>query len=153
MIRRPPRSTLFPYTTLFRSALLAAGQTDGLLSDINFGEVLPFVAKPLVKDYLADYLGPILGSQFAGLPRTDPLVLDLNPIAFVAGRSYMDLSVYLNMPAVRYHLDSLEAVDQAKGHAIIALVRAGRLLPVPIPPQARARLHLAYVRMGLRSLG
>src|SRR2546427_9538722 len=25
MIRRPPRSTLFPYTTLFRSALQAAG--------------------------------------------------------------------------------------------------------------------------------
>src|SRR5256885_16095106 len=24
MIRRPPRSTLFPYTTLFRSALIAA---------------------------------------------------------------------------------------------------------------------------------
>src|SRR5437763_10168977 len=26
MIRRPPRSTLFPYTTLFRSFLLAAGR-------------------------------------------------------------------------------------------------------------------------------
>src|SRR2546430_11638787 len=26
MIRRPPRSTLFPYTTLFRSAVLAADQ-------------------------------------------------------------------------------------------------------------------------------
>src|SRR3712207_8374209 len=26
MIRRPPRSTLFPYTTLFRSAVLVAGQ-------------------------------------------------------------------------------------------------------------------------------
>src|SRR3712207_8345631 len=25
MIRRPPRSTLFPYTTLFRSAILAGG--------------------------------------------------------------------------------------------------------------------------------
>src|SRR3712207_8120185 len=25
MIRRPPRSTLFPYTTLFRSSLLALG--------------------------------------------------------------------------------------------------------------------------------
>src|SRR3989442_7578136 len=25
MIRRPPRSTLFPYTTLFRSVLLAVG--------------------------------------------------------------------------------------------------------------------------------
>src|SRR2546430_8702937 len=27
MIRRPPRSTLFPYTTLFRSALILSGQT------------------------------------------------------------------------------------------------------------------------------
>src|SRR3712207_8065501 len=27
MIRRPPRSTLFPYTTLFRSAIVAAGFT------------------------------------------------------------------------------------------------------------------------------
>src|SRR3712207_8303105 len=26
MIRRPPRSTLFPYTTLFRSAEVAAGE-------------------------------------------------------------------------------------------------------------------------------
>src|SRR2546429_4576021 len=28
MIRRPPRSTLFPYTTLFRSALPAIGHDD-----------------------------------------------------------------------------------------------------------------------------
>src|SRR5690349_23553224 len=28
MIRRPPRSTLFPYTTLFRSAHIGAGWTD-----------------------------------------------------------------------------------------------------------------------------
>src|SRR2546427_2444210 len=28
MIRRPPRSTLFPYTTLFRSGSGAAGQPD-----------------------------------------------------------------------------------------------------------------------------
>src|SRR2546427_5631375 len=30
MIRRPPRSTLFPYTTLFRSALVAVAQRTGL---------------------------------------------------------------------------------------------------------------------------
>src|SRR3989442_7578372 len=30
MIRRPPRSTLFPYTTLFRSALDAVRATEGL---------------------------------------------------------------------------------------------------------------------------
>src|SRR3712207_8038123 len=31
MIRRPPRSTLFPYTTLFRSFWLAMGVTIGAL--------------------------------------------------------------------------------------------------------------------------
>src|SRR2546426_3194363 len=30
MIRRPPRSTLFPYTTLFRSAGLARDDAEGL---------------------------------------------------------------------------------------------------------------------------
>src|SRR3989442_6245129 len=33
MIRRPPRSTLFPYTTLFRSNTDAAGVVDALISD------------------------------------------------------------------------------------------------------------------------
>src|SRR2546426_7731231 len=32
MIRRPPRSTLFPYTTLFRSAEEIAEIADGMLS-------------------------------------------------------------------------------------------------------------------------
>src|SRR5256885_5168616 len=32
MIRRPPRSTLFPYTTLFRSALISAGWDPGMFS-------------------------------------------------------------------------------------------------------------------------
>src|SRR3712207_7248463 len=54
MIRRPPRSTLFPYTTLFRSALEAAsigawdldlttGQaTRSFLHDRCFGATEPF---------------------------------------------------------------------------------------------------------------
>src|SRR3989441_13314049 len=29
MIRRPPRSTLFPYTTLFRSGLMGSGELNG----------------------------------------------------------------------------------------------------------------------------
>src|SRR2546430_1160474 len=33
MIRRPPRSTLFPYTTLFRSAGRVARDGDGVVSD------------------------------------------------------------------------------------------------------------------------
>src|SRR2546430_10258789 len=31
MIRRPPRSTLFPYTTLFRSLLGCSGTKEGLM--------------------------------------------------------------------------------------------------------------------------
>src|SRR2546427_6285005 len=38
MIRRPPRSTLFPYTTLFRSGLR-----------LELGKVLVFDLKPLAK--------------------------------------------------------------------------------------------------------
>src|SRR5256885_16982793 len=35
MIRRPPRSTLFPYTTLFRS----------VMHSLAFGTLLPFIAE------------------------------------------------------------------------------------------------------------
>src|SRR2546430_5984437 len=46
MIRRPPRSTLFPYTTLFRS------QVYGLQAELEFagvhpGEIEDFVDEPL----------------------------------------------------------------------------------------------------------
>src|SRR2546429_7238843 len=37
MIRRPPRSTLFPYTTLFRSSLLAGGRS-------GLGVYRPFIS-------------------------------------------------------------------------------------------------------------
>src|SRR2546422_6254686 len=43
MIRRPPRSTLFPYTTLFRSAL--AGRDQGEQPE----EDLPVAARPPVR--------------------------------------------------------------------------------------------------------
>src|SRR2546430_10019521 len=43
MIRRPPRSTLFPYTTLFRSVVKALGGVSdgGLYMTGTGGEVLP----------------------------------------------------------------------------------------------------------------
>src|SRR5690242_21064578 len=41
MIRRPPRSTLFPYTTLFRSGELATGDGDVLAAGHSGGAVLP----------------------------------------------------------------------------------------------------------------
>src|SRR3989442_9492409 len=47
MIRRPPRSTLFPYTTLFRSGLEFKGDRDG------------FPGKDEVADYFEDYVRQI----------------------------------------------------------------------------------------------
>src|SRR3989442_8800056 len=44
MIRRPPRSTLFPYTTLFRSlALLLAGVMGNLTDRLIHGHVTDFL--------------------------------------------------------------------------------------------------------------
>src|SRR5258706_7190407 len=50
MIRRPPRSTLFPYTTLFRSLdrLFAAGQVFGHAEETT--EVVVFVLRGHTRD-------------------------------------------------------------------------------------------------------
>src|SRR3712207_8292385 len=46
MIRRPPRSTLFPYTTLFRSVVAGGPPAVG---DLLLGQrVLPVVPEPLL---------------------------------------------------------------------------------------------------------
>src|SRR3712207_8455888 len=46
MIRRPPRSTLFPYTTLFRSTQLAAeGRRHQLRPTLDLDGLLRFVAR------------------------------------------------------------------------------------------------------------
>src|SRR2546422_8429900 len=65
MIRRPPRSTLFPYTTLFRSAAVALGE---LFVDVAVGVIPQFAdlastelehhARPLVHDVLGIALEP-----------------------------------------------------------------------------------------------
>src|SRR5256885_2448953 len=52
MIRRPPRSTLFPYTTLFRSAADFAGQVDVVVDD-QAGDDLAVLAAADVKFFAA----------------------------------------------------------------------------------------------------
>src|SRR5438874_9718876 len=41
MIRRPPRSTLFPYTTLFRSYFGGAGGIPGVVRAMGFAQIGP----------------------------------------------------------------------------------------------------------------
>src|SRR5256886_16546138 len=55
MIRRPPRSTLFPYTTLFRS-LLAIHLPLDLLLDSHLDRVLVLLGLELLRRRLLDEL-------------------------------------------------------------------------------------------------
>src|SRR2546422_5836406 len=55
MIRRPPRSTLFPYTTLFRSNVFRWGMVPGALYDVIRGSVKSIVAQ---SDH--NNLGPVI---------------------------------------------------------------------------------------------
>src|SRR5260221_12052433 len=66
MIRRPPRSTLFPYTTLFRSTLGGRTRTLFTTSSFAFDARHPFVlpdARPL-----AD--GGVLITHWSSIPGT-----------------------------------------------------------------------------------
>src|SRR3712207_8741610 len=70
MIRRPPRSTLFPYTTLFRSAGGAKGiSTDDLLQSIQQEfkehEDLPNTTNP--DDWAGDRKSTRLNSSHANI--------------------------------------------------------------------------------------
>src|SRR3712207_6225947 len=90
MIRRPPRSTLFPYTTLFRSGRYLLGGLLFVLANISFGAAtvvyyswLPDLAGPDERDavssrgwafgyvggalLLAVHLGLVLGAPSLGL--------------------------------------------------------------------------------------
>src|SRR3712207_7535493 len=59
MIRRPPRSTLFPYTTLFRSVPLLDVEPEAVRPERPEGPLLdpaedgPAVARPLLRDHEA----------------------------------------------------------------------------------------------------
>src|SRR3989442_11802997 len=63
MIRRPPRSTLFPYTTLFRSVVFDRGKL-ALDGNADFlAEPHPAVlAKVALDDIALDYFKPVLAS-------------------------------------------------------------------------------------------
>src|SRR5258708_33257756 len=62
MIRRPPRSTLFPYTTLFRSRDLAAAGCRYLqIDEVNFA----YLCDPTLRDEVK-----ALGEDPATLPKT-----------------------------------------------------------------------------------
>src|SRR2546422_8465630 len=62
MIRRPPRSTLFPYTTLFRSVVLEPGELDVAIG---------FMLDEAVGTGADELLDLAITCRLDGLPRID----------------------------------------------------------------------------------
>src|SRR3712207_7969369 len=81
MIRRPPRSTLFPYTTLFRSVLDGA-----VLIDVDVdGDVEPGVEEHLI----ADRTGRD-GSKVHALPRSEEHTSELQSRQYLVCRLLLE---------------------------------------------------------------
>src|SRR2546429_390788 len=76
MIRRPPRSTLFPYTTLFRSlprAALLAGEIAEIAEFFSFGtNDLTQTTMGLSRDDAGRFLPDYVDEKKAGVFSTDP---------------------------------------------------------------------------------
>src|SRR2546425_7937614 len=92
MIRRPPRSTLFPYTTLFRSGVAQAvgrlrswsgwtptglvqgydaGDTPGALQPPSASEVQASIAASIYAAWRSSVLSSVINGTLAGLPAPD----------------------------------------------------------------------------------
>src|SRR6266436_4147204 len=97
MIRRPPRSTLFPYTTLFRSCGAALMPTYNwnwsvLVSQPYLGWLLDGLATTVILALSAWMIALVLGTLI-GLARTLP-----NPFLRRLATAYVDL--FRNIPVL-----------------------------------------------------
>src|SRR2546426_9925217 len=100
MIRRPPRSTLFPYTTLFRSVAVAQAPSMGLVLRAEKLGVLDLLSIPLRRDDLLQALRRVRAAA-AEVPVALPAVEHhaVGPYALV-GQSPAMLEVYKLMARV-----------------------------------------------------
>src|SRR5688572_32160511 len=79
MIRRSPRSTLFPYTTLFRSDTLFVGRSTGVeYLDATTGAALPGVPSAFAAQFAVDAASGIVYAGYRPLVSLDRKSTRLN---------------------------------------------------------------------------
>src|SRR2546423_8404844 len=97
MIRRPPRSTLFPYTTLFRSAMKYVGQAGWMVGIVAFGSVVAHTAVLLVfqlgqpRIFFAMSRDGLLPPFFSRVhPRSEEHTSELQSLAYLVCRLLLE---------------------------------------------------------------
>src|SRR3989441_5527749 len=91
MIRRPPRSTLFPYTTLFRSA-----GTSPMSSETTLSIIIPVYNE---RATIEDVIDQVLGSE-VGL-RSEEHTSELQSLAYLVCRLLLEKKKKIN---IRRHI-------------------------------------------------
>src|SRR3712207_6902606 len=102
MIRRPPRSTLFPYTTLFRSAGII-GQPEVRPRDLA-QVAKPFLDRVGIRDHRAELQHVELASPVAGAARSEEHTSELQSRQYLVCRLLLEkkkhtppLSILINI--------------------------------------------------------
>src|SRR2546430_7533494 len=108
MIRRPPRSTLFPYTTLFRSLILAKG--------------FSYLGQPaVIGEVIA---GIVLGPSFLGSDAS-ALFLPLTVAPFLGVIAQLGVLLYMFTVGLELHPDLM----RQRVHATVAISHTSILVP------------------------
>src|SRR3712207_8119843 len=94
MIRRPPRSTLFPYTTLFRSQLGSVRSEVNVKVELNEPARNPWVQLAIVLGYfgLSTFLtnGKTLGKKAMGIRRSEEHTSELQSRQYLVCRLLLE---------------------------------------------------------------
>src|SRR3712207_8014945 len=97
MIRRPPRSTLFPYTTLFRSTILIRGVRDG--TDLDY---------EMQMAAMNETMAPEVQTIFLPASRSEEHTSELQ------SRQYLVCRLLLEKKKKRKHMELIETEDTQK---------------------------------------
>src|SRR2546425_12664484 len=115
MIRRPPRSTLFPYTTLFRSVVDPYQAGAGTSHNMNANEVLANRANELLGGQRGEYQ-PVHPNDHVNMAQSTN---DVIPTA-------IRLAALSRLKPLAQALDALADTFLAKGVAFDRIMKSGR---------------------------
>src|SRR3712207_8140085 len=99
MIRRPPRSTLFPYTTLFRSRIGLVAARDHDRRQLELGQLLPRLEGARARDLLQR-----VGHRVRVLVGGQPLAQDRKSTRLNSSHANISYAVFCLKKKKKYYM-------------------------------------------------